>query len=62
MLKAFNAFITVITKEIEILTTTIPLILAPTHIIKIGASAVFGKALNTIKNGSKILASIGNSF
>ena len=41
-------------------TKTIPLIPVPAHIINIGARAVFGKAFNTTKNGSNILAT--NSF
>ena len=48
--------------EIDILTTNIPLILAPTHIINIGAKAVLGSALNTTKNGSTIFARKGNSY
>ena len=48
---------TVKTKEIDIATTTIPLIPVPAQIIIIGARAVLGNAFNTTKKGSRILAS-----
>ena len=61
-LKYVNVDIIVTIKLKEIDTTTIPLILVPAQIINIGAKAVFGKAFNTIKQGSSIFDNNGNKY
>ena len=52
------AEIIVNTNDIETATAVIPFMPVPIQIIMIGARAVLGKAFNTTKNGSIILAII----